>query len=73
MAIFLAALSALVYGTADFTGGFAARRNDGLVVTVLSQCCGLVALAVGVPVGTIIYWMAAGQATTLPATATRSG
>jgi iron(III) transport system permease protein len=30
----------------------------------------LVALAVGVPVGTIVYWMSASQQTTLPATAT---
>jgi drug/metabolite transporter (DMT)-like permease len=46
VAILLAALSSLVYGTADFTGGFASRRNDGMVVTVVSQTCGLVALAV---------------------------
>jgi drug/metabolite transporter (DMT)-like permease len=46
VAILLAALSSLVYGTADFTGGFASRRNDGMVVTVVSQTCGLVVLIV---------------------------
>ena len=46
MAILLAALSSLVYGTADFTGGYASRRNDGMVVTVVSQGCGLAALVI---------------------------
>ncbi len=39
----------------------------------LPACLGLaalVALGVGIPVGTIVYWMAKGQHTTLPATAT---
>jgi uncharacterized membrane protein len=46
MAVLLATLSALVYGTADFCGGVATRRNDGAVVTVLSQLAGCALIAV---------------------------
>jgi drug/metabolite transporter (DMT)-like permease len=48
--VLLAALSSVVYGTADFAGGMASRRNDGVVVTVLSQLMGCVALAVALAV-----------------------
>ncbi|HKY16254.1 MAG TPA: EamA family transporter, partial [Microthrixaceae bacterium] len=50
MAVLLATLSALVYGTADFCGGVATRRNDGAVVTVLSQLTGCALLAVALVV-----------------------
>ena len=46
MGVLLAALSSLVYGTADFFGGIASKRNDGVVVTFLSQAAGCVILAV---------------------------
>lgn len=45
MPVLLATLSSLVYGTADFAGGLAARRNDGMVVTVVSQLFGCIVLA----------------------------
>jgi len=38
----------LVYGTADFLGGLASRRNDGMVVTVVSQSFGCIVLGVAV-------------------------
>jgi iron(III) transport system permease protein len=40
-----------------------------LAVPAMVAMAALVALGVGVPVGTIVYWMASGQHTTLPATA----
>ncbi len=46
MPVFLATLSALVYGTADFMGGLASKRTHGVVVTAVSQMWGLLALAV---------------------------
>jgi uncharacterized membrane protein len=46
MGVLLAALSSLVYGSADFLGGFASKRTDGVVVTFVSQACGCVVLAV---------------------------
>lgn len=42
----LAAASSIVYGTADFAGGLASKKNDGLIVTFVSQCLGVVALAI---------------------------
>src|SRR5262245_1238375 len=39
--VVLAALSALVWGTADFGGGKASQRAPALTVTVLSQLLGL--------------------------------
>lgn len=51
MPVLLAALSSLVYGTADFAGGMASRRNDGLVVTVVSQTFGCVVL-----VAALVLW-----------------
>jgi drug/metabolite transporter (DMT)-like permease len=41
LAISLAAVSAFVWGTADFSGGKAARRGGALAVTVVSQILGL--------------------------------
>ncbi len=45
-------------------------RLRRLAVPAMLAMTGLVILGVGVPVGTIVYWMASGQHTTLPATAT---
>lgn len=42
----LALLGALVYGSADFLGGLAAKRLRSIVVTALSAASGLVALVV---------------------------
>lgn len=50
MPVLLATLSSLVYGTADFAGGMASRRNDGLVVTVVSQSFGCIVLVVALVV-----------------------
>lgn len=46
--ILLAAVSALVWGTGDYSGGKAARRASAQVVTVLAQLAGLPVLAVSV-------------------------
>ena len=45
MAILLAGLSALMYGSADFCGGLATRRDSILPVLVFSQLVGLVVAA----------------------------
>jgi iron(III) transport system permease protein len=45
-------------------------RLRRLTAPAMLALAALVVLAVGVPVGTIVYWMAASQQTTLPATAT---
>src|SRR5512146_2260717 len=42
MSVLLAALSALCYGAADFSGGFAARRSPLVPVLVTSQGAGAV-------------------------------
>ena len=44
MAVFLALLTALTYGVADFSGGLAARRTAALTVTSTAQALGLVGL-----------------------------
>jgi drug/metabolite transporter (DMT)-like permease len=49
VALVLALLSALFYGTADFFGGLAARRSAALAATVLAQGAGLVLVAVALP------------------------
>ena len=49
MALVLALLSAVFYGTADFFGGLAARRSSALAATVLAQGAGLVLVAVALP------------------------
>jgi drug/metabolite transporter (DMT)-like permease len=50
MGPFLAVLSALVYGCADFLGGKATRRSAATSVTASSQLAGLSVLAIGVVV-----------------------
>lgn len=50
LAATISLLGAVVYGSADFFGGLAARRLRSIVVTALSACAGLVALAVALPV-----------------------
>jgi drug/metabolite transporter (DMT)-like permease len=66
MSVLLAALSALCYGAADFSGGFAARRSPLVPVLVTSQAAGavlaLVFLLAGgeaVPAGRDLAWGAA--------------
>lgn len=50
----LASVGAIVYGSADFLGGLAARRMRAIVVTATAATAGLLALAVAVvPVGGI--------------------
>ena len=49
MALTLALLSAAIYGTADFLGGVAARRAPALAATVVAQGCGLVLVALAMP------------------------
>jgi drug/metabolite transporter (DMT)-like permease len=62
LTIVLAALSAAIWGTADFAGGKASRRADALAVTVVSQIFGLPMLALcillvpGVPTGVDLAW-----------------
>lgn len=48
MPVVLAVMSSVIYGGADFAGGLASRRNDGVVVTVVSQICGAGALVVAI-------------------------
>ena len=49
MAYVLALLSAGFYGAADFTGGIATRRAAAIPVVLLSQACGLVMVALALP------------------------
>ena len=49
MALVLALVSAVVYGTADFLGGLAARRTAALAATVAAQGIGLVIVAIALP------------------------
>jgi uncharacterized membrane protein len=49
VAYVLALLAAGVYGAADFTGGLATRRAAAIPVVLLSQACGLVMVAVALP------------------------
>lgn len=52
MGVLIAAISALLYGSADFMGGLASRSDRALAVTVWSQFVGLITiLAVAVIVG----------------------
>lgn len=48
MGVVLALLSALCYGSSDFTAGVGGRRSDPAAVTVVAQPFGLVAAAVAV-------------------------
>lgn len=49
MAYLLALLSAGFYGAADFTGGLATRRAATIPVVFVSQACGLVLVALALP------------------------
>jgi drug/metabolite transporter (DMT)-like permease len=49
MSILLAALSSLMYGTADFAGGFASRRNSVFSVIIVSQLAGALLAAAAAP------------------------
>jgi drug/metabolite transporter (DMT)-like permease len=49
MPLVLALLSAVFYGTADFLGGFAARRAPALATTVSAQAVGLLVVIVALP------------------------
>lgn len=49
MSYVLALLSAAFYGAADFTGGLATRRAAAIPVVLVSQACGLVMVAVALP------------------------
>lgn len=48
MSLILAAMSALVFGSADFAGGTASKRNDGIAVTMSSQIIGLAVVLLSV-------------------------
>jgi drug/metabolite transporter (DMT)-like permease len=48
-AYLLAGLGSVLYGGADFCGGFAARRSSALAVTFLSGFAGLAVLFLGLP------------------------
>ena len=49
MAYLLSLLAAGFYGAADFTGGLATRRAAAIPVVLLSQACGLVLVAIALP------------------------
>jgi drug/metabolite transporter (DMT)-like permease len=49
VSLLLALLSAVVYGTADFLGGLAARRTAALAATVVAQGCGLLLVVLALP------------------------
>lgn len=49
MTALLSLVSALLYGVADFSGGFATRRNSVFSVMLLSQCGGLIVALVAAP------------------------
>jgi len=67
-AYLLAALGSLLYGSADFCGGLAARRARALAVTFLAGFSAVAVLFVGLPIahgitrGTDLAWGAAGGA-----------
>ena len=48
-AAFVALLGALIYGSADFLGGLAARRLRSIVVTAVAAAAGLVLLFAAYP------------------------
>lgn len=49
MPFFLALLSAVTYGAADFFGGMAARRATTIAVVIVSQAAGLAMLLIALP------------------------
>src|SRR5687767_6778802 len=66
----LALASAVLYGAADFLGGFASRRTSAIAIVVISQCAGLIALGLLFPFlpasspvsGDVLWGAAAGVA-----------
>jgi uncharacterized membrane protein len=66
----LALASAVLYGAADFLGGFASRRASAIAIVVISQCAGLIALGLLFPFlpasspvsGDVLWGAAAGLA-----------
>lgn len=50
MGVLLAALSALLYGSADFAGGVAARRSPALSVVAVSQIFGILLALIAAPI-----------------------
>src|SRR5687767_3488645 len=66
----LALASAVLYGAADFLGGFASRRTSAIAIVVISQCAGLIALGLLFPFlpasspvsGDVLWGAAAGLA-----------
>ena len=66
MALFLALASSVIFGVADFLGGFASRRVPARLVVLYSQFAGLVAIAIVTPflgraevTGADLLWAAA--------------
>ena len=49
MLVFLALTCAAMYGAADFLGGLASRRASAIAIVVVSQCAGLIALLLMLP------------------------
>lgn len=49
MSVLYAALSALCYGAADYTGGRATRQSPVFAVLILSQAAGLIGIAIAAP------------------------
>jgi drug/metabolite transporter (DMT)-like permease len=49
MSVILASLSAIFYGTADFAGGYAVRKNSMFPVLLVSQSAGLLLAALAIP------------------------
>jgi uncharacterized membrane protein len=49
VALLLALSSAVIYGTADFLGGLAARRTAALAATALAQAVGLAVAILALP------------------------
>jgi drug/metabolite transporter (DMT)-like permease len=69
MQVILSTLSAILYGTADFSGGFASRENATLSVVAVSQTIGLLVALIAlpfiggaVPSPTALFWGALGGA-----------
>lgn len=50
MGVILAGLSALLYGGADFAGGFASRRASAMSVVAVSQIFGIAAALIAAPI-----------------------
>ncbi len=69
-AFVLALASSVIYGTADFLGGYGARRASAIWVVAISQAAGLVMVAAAmpffpavIPAGSTLWWsIAAGVA-----------